>query len=325
VADDLQEELDAFGGLSAGPPLVAPDPVNQPMIRHMVEALGDTNPIYVDADAARSVGHPDVVAPPTMMQTWSMPGIRGPRRAGEGGTGRDVALNLINLLDLLDAAGFTSVVATNCEQQYLRYLAIGDHITVTRMIESISAQKRTALGVGHFVTTRDEYRDQNGDLVGNHWYRILRFKPEARPARNPAAAEDPLTHPSGSDLPVLEIPITRTLIVATAIASRDYEDVHHDPLLAEERGSPDIFMNILTSNGFVGRFVTDWAGPAARLKQVAIRLRTPNYPGDAMRMTGSITAVDGDEITVEVVGANSRGTHVTGTVVLTQGSAIPNV
>src|SRR5947208_2371771 len=94
MPDDLQEQLDAFEGLSTGPPVVAPDPVNQPMIRHMVEALGDTNPIYVDADAARAVGHPDVVAPPTMMQTWSMPGIRGHRRAGEGSTGRDVVLNL---------------------------------------------------------------------------------------------------------------------------------------------------------------------------------------------------------------------------------------
>src|SRR5437763_1911659 len=135
MADHLQEHLDAFEGLSTGPPIVAPDPVNQPMIRHMVEALGDTNPIYVDADAARAVGHPDVVAPPTMMQTWSMPGIRGPRRAGEGSTGRDVVLNLVDLLDLIEAAGFTSVVASNCEQEYSRYLSLGDHITVSSIIE----------------------------------------------------------------------------------------------------------------------------------------------------------------------------------------------
>jgi acyl dehydratase len=77
-------------------------------------------------------------------------------------------------------------------------------------------------------------------------------------------------------------------------------------------------MNILTTNGFVGRFVTDWAGPTARLKKVAIRLGAPNYPGDTMRMTGEVTAVEGDEITVKVVGANSLGDHVTGTVVLTK-------
>jgi acyl dehydratase len=123
----------------------------------------------------------------------------------------------------------------------------------------------------------------------------------------------------GEQLPPLEIPLTRTTIVATAIASRDYQDVHHDPSLAVERGSPDIFMNILTTNGYVGRFVTDWAGPTARLKKVAIRLGAPNHPGDTMRMTGEVVAVEGEEITVKVVGANSRGDHVTGTVVLTRG------
>jgi len=123
----------------------------------------------------------------------------------------------------------------------------------------------------------------------------------------------------GERLPELKIPITRTLIVATAIASRDYQDVHHDPELARERGSKDVFMNILTSNGLVGRFVTDWAGPGARLRKVAIRLGAPNYPGDTMTMTGEVAAVDGDLVTVAVRGANSLGDHVTGTVTLTLG------
>jgi acyl dehydratase len=118
----------------------------------------------------------------------------------------------------------------------------------------------------------------------------------------------------GDELPPLEVPLTRTLIVATAIASRDYQDVHHDPTLAVERGSPDIFMNILSTNGFVGRFVTDWAGPDATIKKVAIRLGAPNYPGDTMVMTGSITAKEGGVVEVAVRGANSRGDHVTGTV-----------
>jgi acyl dehydratase len=123
----------------------------------------------------------------------------------------------------------------------------------------------------------------------------------------------------GEQLPPLEIPLTRTLIVATAIASRDYQDVHHDPKLAVERGSPDIFMNILTTNGFVGRFVTDWAGPTARLKRCSIRLGAPNYPGDTMTMTGEVVAMDSGEITVSVKGSNSLGDHVTGTVVLEKG------
>lgn len=120
----------------------------------------------------------------------------------------------------------------------------------------------------------------------------------------------------GDELPKLEIPLTRTLIVATAIASRDYQDVHHDPGLAQERGSPDIFMNILTSNGFVGRYVTDWAGPDALLKSVKIRLGAPNYPGDTMVMTGSITKKEDGVIEVSLRGANDLGDHVLGTVVL---------
>jgi hypothetical protein len=118
----------------------------------------------------------------------------------------------------------------------------------------------------------------------------------------------------GDQLPPLEVPLTRTLIVATAIASRDYQDVHHDPTLAVERGSPDIFMNILSTNGFVGRFITDWAGPDATIKKVAIRLGAPNYPGDTMVMTGSVTAKGDGVVEVAVRGANSRGDHVTGTV-----------
>jgi len=123
----------------------------------------------------------------------------------------------------------------------------------------------------------------------------------------------------GDELPALEIPLTRTLIVATAIASRDYQDVHHDPTLAQERGSKDILMNILTTNGFVGRFITDWAGPDAVIKNVSIRLGAPNYPGDTMTVTGRVTGKDADAGTVEVslTGSNSLGDHVTGTVTLT--------
>ena len=111
----------------------------------------------------------------------------------------------------------------------------------------------------------------------------------------------------GDELPELPIPLTRTLIVSTAIASRDYQDVHHDPGLAQDRGSPDIFMNILSTNGFVGRFITDWAGPDAVLKAVKIRLGAPNYPGDTMTMTGAVTKKDGNEIEVAVRGANQLG------------------
>ena len=125
----------------------------------------------------------------------------------------------------------------------------------------------------------------------------------------------------GDELPPLELPITRTLIVSGAIASRDYQDVHHDQVLAQSRGSKDIFMNILTTNGLVGRYVTDWSGPRSRLSEVNIRLGAPNYPDCTMTLTGTVTdkgplAADGESGLVEVAirGANHRGDHVTGTV-----------
>ncbi|MFG2333587.1 MaoC family dehydratase [Streptomyces sp. NPDC048604] len=118
----------------------------------------------------------------------------------------------------------------------------------------------------------------------------------------------------GDELPPLVLPITRTLIVAGAIASRDYQDVHHDAELAREKGSPDIFMNILTTNGLVGRYVTDRLGPRAVLRKVAIRLGAPNHPGDTMTLTGTVTEADGDTVQVRIVGANRLGNHVTGTV-----------
>ena len=120
----------------------------------------------------------------------------------------------------------------------------------------------------------------------------------------------------GDALPELEVPVTATLVVAGALASRDFQDVHHDRALARGAGAKDVFMNILTTNGFVGRFVTDWAGPDAVLEKVSIRLGVPNYPEDTMRMTGRVTSVDGSRVEVEVRGTNSLGEHVTGAVTL---------
>lgn len=120
----------------------------------------------------------------------------------------------------------------------------------------------------------------------------------------------------GDELPPLSIDITTRLIVSTAIATRDFQDVHHDKPGAQALGSPDIFMNIITTNGFVGRYVTDWAGPEALLRSVKIKLGAPNYPGDTMVLKGRVTEVhaDGKAVDIEVGGKNGLGYHVTGTV-----------
>jgi acyl dehydratase len=122
----------------------------------------------------------------------------------------------------------------------------------------------------------------------------------------------------GETLPELVIEASVRNIVATAIASRDYQDVHHDVAMAQERGSKTIFTNILTSNGYCLRYVTDWTGPHAVVKKASIRLGVPNYAGDTMTMSGTVSAAeDGPEgqlVTVAVRGSNSLGDHVTGMV-----------
>ncbi|WP_308257281.1 acyl dehydratase [Pseudonocardia lacus] len=126
----------------------------------------------------------------------------------------------------------------------------------------------------------------------------------------------------GTELPALRLDVTATFVVATALATRDFQDVHHDRVAAVARGSKDIFLNILTTTGLVQRCVTDWAGPAAVVRAVSIRLGVPCYAGDELVLGGRVAAVEaahaggpeGVEVLVEVVGRCGLGDHVTGTV-----------
>jgi len=124
----------------------------------------------------------------------------------------------------------------------------------------------------------------------------------------------------GDEVTPLEIPVTTTVIVAGAIASRDYMPVHHDRDFAQKQGSPNVFMNILTTNGLCVRFLNDWAGPEAMVKNLAIRLGVPAFPNDSLRFTGSVTSKSRREreglVEISFKGANSMGDHVTGTAVL---------
>ena len=124
----------------------------------------------------------------------------------------------------------------------------------------------------------------------------------------------------GDELPTFALPVTSTVIVAGAIASRDFMPAHHDPEFARAQGAPDLFMNILTTNGYVARYVTDWAGPETMVRSIRIRLGGPAVPGQSLRFTGQVTNVaeEGDEHVVEVSvrAANDLGDHATGTVVL---------
>ncbi|MFD7838794.1 bifunctional MaoC family dehydratase N-terminal/OB-fold nucleic acid binding domain-containing protein [Streptomyces sp. NPDC059761] len=160
--------LTSFEGRPAATAGQGKDPVNQPMIRHWCEAMGDANPAYTG---------PDAIAPPTMLQAWTMGGLSG---HGDRSSAYD------ELLALLDGAGCTSVVATDCEQEYLRPLRPGDTVTYDAVIESVSPRKTTKLGTGHFVTTRMDVR-ADGDLAGTHRFRILKYAPAVPREKKPAA------------------------------------------------------------------------------------------------------------------------------------------
>jgi uncharacterized OB-fold protein len=404
-------------------PRPARDPVNQPMINNWTEAMGDTNSRYVEWEA-----------PPAMVQVWTMRGLHPVSTP-------DDPLQIMSAA--LDDAGYTSVVATNCEQTYLRYLRLGEELTVRTRLESYSGPKKTALGEGWFFTTESTWFSGD-EPVATMLFRVLKFKPAARsPQGKPirpmvtrdteffwdgaAAGElriqqctgcgvlrhppgpmcpscgatkpgyvvasgtgtvysyvthhhppvpgkqlpfvvalvelpegvrvmaelrevDPATvhvgmpvqvgflpvedfvlpvwHPLGyvppapaappvSDLPELTFDVTPTFVVSTALATRDFQDVHHDRDLAVSRGSKDIFLNILTTTGLVQRFVTDWAGPEAEVRRIAIKLGVPCYAYEKLTFTGIIKHQDEKDHVIEVTGRNSLGAHVTGTVEVT--------
>jgi len=427
-------------------PRLARDPVNQPMINNWVEAIGDHNPIYADSELARSL-HNGPVAPTAMAQVWTMYGLDSARPPGDP---------LHGTMQMLDQAGFTSVLGTNCDQTYARYLRLGEQVAITTRLESVVGPKQTAVGEGYFVTTENTWW-VGDEPVATMTFRVLKFKPRPagstvdptrtlRPVRNrdtdffwegTAAGElriqkcnacGQLRHPPGplcpschtSDrgyvvasgrgrvyswlvhhapqvpgkqlplrlalveleegvrmvgevrdevaigdtvevvfqriddeltlaqwqlpeaapeveegalapgskpenegfetvaaqppqptvLPTWELPITPTLVISTALATRDFQDVHHDRDLAVQRGSKDIFLNILSTTGLVQRYVSDWAGPEARITGCALRLGAPAYPGDALKFTGTVTSGEDGVVVVDVVGAVSLGNHV---------------
>jgi uncharacterized OB-fold protein/acyl dehydratase len=410
-------------------PRLARDPVNLPMIRNWTEALGG--------------GEPDPeTAPPAMIQVWTMPGLHGVR-GGDDPLGQ--------LSQVLDEAGYTSVVATNCDQTYHRYLRLGEQLSVRARLLDVAGPKRTALGEGWFVTTRSTWVS-SGEPVAAMDFRILKFRPAPSPA-SPGSAETPmrpqvtpdtaffwagtaagelriqrcagcgaLRHPPGpmcpacgtpgdggylvaagtgevfsyvvhhhppvpgkklplvvalvqlpegvrmvgempgvapdqvriglpvraafvqvdddlnpftlpawrcwpggttppdpparaaeGTLPDRVIDVTPTFVISSALATRDFQDVHHDRDRAVARGAKDIFLNILTTTGLVQRYVGDWA-PGAVVRAVSIRLGVPCHAGDTLTLTGQVTEDDGAEQVVSVTGRCRLGDHVTGTV-----------
>ena len=174
MSTDLQQGIDAIKADGKSEPRTGRDPVNQPMIHHWVDAIGDKNPIYVDEEAAKAAGHAGIVAPPAMIQVWTMGGL---------GQGRADDDPLSKMMNLFDDAGYVGVVATNCEQTYHRYLTPGEQLTVHAEITDVVGPKQTALGEGFFINQLITWTVPNGstddETVAEMNWRIMKFKPRA--------------------------------------------------------------------------------------------------------------------------------------------------
>ena len=306
----------AFAGEASTTAVRGRFPVDLSSIGRWCDAVGDANPIFRDAAMARELGFAGIPAPPAMLDTWTAVGFDLQQqipRPNDAATG---------LLEVFREQGYGSVLATNCDQAYHRYLTVGDHPNCVETVADISAEKTTGVGVGYFVTVQRSYRDDGGVELATMDYRRFYFRAHETPppAKPPSRVASPGTEPREErSLPVLEVPVTRSLIVAGAVASADYYPGHHDPDFAQAAGLRDIFMNIRTTNGWVARYVGDRAGPEARLRRIALRLGTPNYPGDTMRFSGHVDTGDGDgdppgvsRLNVEV--RNARGVHASAVV-----------
>jgi uncharacterized OB-fold protein/acyl dehydratase len=187
---DIAEAVAEITATVVAAPRAARDPVNQPIINNWVEALGDRNPIYVDEEAATAAGHPGIVAPPAMIQVWTMFGQGGERPTDDP---------MGPIMKLFDDAGYIGVVATNCEQTYHRYLRPGEQVTIHSEMRDVVGPKQTGLGEGYFINQHITWRVGDEDVAEMAW-RILKFKPrESAPSSVPEDLDpDTMMRPASS-------------------------------------------------------------------------------------------------------------------------------
>ncbi|MGB8406947.1 MAG: bifunctional MaoC family dehydratase N-terminal/OB-fold nucleic acid binding domain-containing protein [Mycobacterium sp.] len=169
---NLQAGIDEIIAAGRSKPAVSRDPVNQPMIHHWTDAIGDKNPIYVDDEAAKAAGHDGIVAPPAMIQVWTMMGL-GRSRSGDD--------PLARAMKLFDDAGYVGVVATNCDQTYHRYLKPGEQVAISAELTDVVGPKQTALGEGYFINQKIRWHVGDEEVADMDW-RIMKFLPAAKQA-----------------------------------------------------------------------------------------------------------------------------------------------
>lgn len=193
----FEAKINAYVGREIGPAAKGLDDVNPAMIRHWAEVMGDENPVYTDAEFAANSSKGGIIAPPAMLQAWSLEGY-----PMAGSPAQDVQRELHNVFD---ENGFTGVLGTNCTQEYFRDLKVGDEVHAHTVIDSISEQKATQRGIGYFIETVTKFTDQNGEDIGRMVFRVLKFipndsvKPVAEEADDTPKAATRIASPRGHD------------------------------------------------------------------------------------------------------------------------------
>ena len=297
--DPVAASLNDLPGRAPHQRAVARDAVSAPAIRTWCDAMGELHAVFRDPAAARAGGHEHVLAPPATMQMWTMPGLEpgrppgaGPARAGD--LDEEVRARLADF-------GYPGTLAASTDQEFLSALVAGDLLIAEDVYVGVSDRKQTSLGPGYFVTHRTSYTTAGGRAVGRMTTTVLHFRPRAAealadpvpmPARPPGSAVhgSPGDFVAGARFGPVPIPVTATLIIAGACATRDFYPVHHDRDFARAHGNTDILMNILTTNGLLARVTGEWTSNA-RLHRLVTRLRAPAHPHDELSVTGTVSSV----------------------------------
>jgi len=302
-------------------PEAAPLEVNEYLIRHWCETLEDGNPLYLDEGYAKSRGHRGLMAPPgSIMTTFSMP-FRWPWPPEGGAPAPHIHYTIKELLNL--PVGIISDV----ELEYDTPAEVGDRISVSQRLVSISPWKKTKLGEGHFWTMDRLYRNQNGDLIvrermtgfgygrengatsaasSSGWSPAVEEMIEGeKTGYQPPQYVDRMWDDvnEGDDLPELVMPFTTTRAAYLASATRDFSPQHSNRDYAQQRSkTKDVFVNTPFNMGMVSRFLTDWGGPASTVRRMKIAMRGNVCAGDDMIVSGRVTKkhVEGTEHCVDI-------------------------
>ncbi|GAB2663139.1 bifunctional MaoC family dehydratase N-terminal/OB-fold nucleic acid binding domain-containing protein [Prescottella soli] len=275
-------------------PRAGRDPINMPMIRNWLEAIGDENPIYVDDDAAAAAGHGGLVAPPAMAQVWTMRGL-GAVREEDDPLGR--------MTQILDDAGYTSVVATNCDQIYHRYLRPGEEVTIESTLEDVVGPKKTGLGEGWFFTTRNLWK-VGDEVVAEMLFRILKFAPPAKVEQAQASGNASVPEDLDSSRMLRPTPSRDTQFFWDGVAAHELRiqqrpdgSLQHPPVPALWKDKTETTDYVVASGrGTVFSFVVHHAPkvPGRSLPFVVALVELE----EGVRMLGELRDVDPSEVAV---------------------------